>query len=244
MLQTGAEQAASYNALLPIADAQRAFQKRGGNLAVDTLLSIVADAGAEAVVGIRLLHKHNDISAGEIMLERNEVDDEGFALITSAVPCDVRPAVCNSWQITERGLVPIEFSQPGIVVAQFDMREHEDLFCRLSDAIIALGVEDILGPSLNYGAYVEAFAPSSGAAFLEKTDFENRANVVRYVNRSDAEFTNSAKTKWHAKRIVDSTGKATWMTACNCFCSVFPEGGHQGTTTHSYSNGDEEKESE
>jgi len=237
MVAISAGDSRSYNDLLPIAAAQRAFKERGGEVAVDKLLSIIAEAGAESTVGVRLLHKHNDLDPSEIMYETGTVDEKGFALVTSAVSRgDVRSGpVCNSWCLTGSEFTAVEFSEAHIIAPESDVTRHENLFHRLADAIVDLKVAAILGPCLNYSSYVEGFAPSPDAAFLEKTDFKNRANVVRYVLRSDAEFSNSAKTKWRAKRITDQIGRATWMTACNCFCSVFPDGsGHQGTTTHTY----------
>jgi hypothetical protein len=116
MFQLSAERSASYDALLTIREAQRAFRERDGDTAVDALLSIVSAAGAESVVGVRLLQKHKDISACEIMLEVDAVDDEGFALVTSAVAYDgVQPVVNNSWRMTQRDFTPVEFSACGSV---------------------------------------------------------------------------------------------------------------------------------
>jgi hypothetical protein len=234
-MQTGAEQSATYNTLLAIANAHRALNERGGEEVVGRLLSIVADAGLESTIGIRLLHKHNDISENEMMLETSAVDEEGFALTTGVVQRDELPGVvCNSWQFTNGKYIPVEFSNVNIVRSEFEMSDYDDVFDKLANAIVETNVSDILGPCLNYSDYVAQHAPSEKAAFLEKTDYENRANVVRYVLRSDPEFNNSAKTKWHAKKITDSSGKTIWMTACSCACSVAPEGGHLGTKTHRY----------
>lgn len=40
--------------------------------------------------------------------------------------------------------------------------------------------------------------------------------------------------KWCAQKEVDVDGKVRWINSCNRFCSVLPEGGHVGATSHSH----------
>lgn len=224
----------SYNSLLGIADANRQLTQLGGEKIVGELLSVVRDAGLQETIGIRLLHKHNDISVDEVMLEYTAIDDAGFALITSAQKSAGGVGmICNSWRSTVYGYIPVEFSWPGLLVSDdFSASEHGRFFEKLAEALKDLDAESLLGPSLNYGPYVASYSPATDAAFLERTDSDNRSNVVRYVLRDDVAFMNSAKTKWHAMQIINANGKLAWTTACNCFCSVLPQGGHQGTKTH------------
>lgn len=232
----------SYNSLFGIADANREWHKSGGDETVGNLLSVIADAGLGDVIGLRLLHKHNDIYGNELMLETAALDSEGFFLSTSPVDSLMDgQGVCNSWQLTKDGFVPVEFSTPSLLAEPyFDMHEHRETFEKLAKKITAFGVEKILGPCINYSKFVASYSPAADSAFLEKTDSDKRANVVRYVEMSDPNFLNSTKTKWHARKTLDASGAPKWLTACSCFCSVMPQGGHQGTTTHRYS-GDDEK---
>jgi hypothetical protein len=234
MTQIQVSNAKVYNKLMEVVAANRAFQERGGEDAVGRYLSIIAEGGLQDHLGIRLLHKHNDLADDEIMLETDVIDGEGFALVTAATPTSrPMPQVCNSWQATPHGYAPIEFSRAELVDPSFCNHKSRRVLATLADALNADGMADLLGPCVMYSRYVAQYAPLSDAAFLEKTDTTNRANVVRYVVRDDISFQNSAKTKWHAKMTTDAAGRTVWMTACNCFCSVLPEGGHQGTTTHS-----------
>lgn len=226
----------SYNTLLPIAAANRALAELGEEKIVGNLLSVIQRFGMEEKLGIRLLHKHNDISADEIMHESAYVDVEGFALTTKAV--SRRHAVevaANSWQLVGTEYLPVEFSDPPLVnSSNFNLAEHAEVLRELAAVLREAGAENLLGPCLHYGAYVDSQAPYLKSAFLEKTDFEDRANIVRFVELGDPAFTNSAKTKWRAVQVTDEAGNQVWTTACNCFCSVFPQGGHQGTKTHRY----------
>lgn len=135
-----------YNALVPITEAKRSFYERVGDAAVNTLLSIITDANAEAVVGIRLLHKHNDISPSEIMLEVARSDETGFALITAPESRDCAGRIMpNSWQLTNQGFVPVEFSQSGILSSGFHINENEDLFLDFVKPSRRLGFRISLG---------------------------------------------------------------------------------------------------
>ncbi|MBD3895946.1 hypothetical protein IEI94_08800 [Halomonas sp. ML-15] len=229
-------QAHSYNALLTIADANRALSRFDEDATVGRLLSVIQHYELQDKFGIRLLHKHNDILPSEVMYETSFIDSEGFALSTKAVAkSEVTSMVTNSWQFVGGEYLPVEFSDPLLVSdAKVDLEVYADALHEIRLILEETGTEGLLGPCLHYGPHVERHDPFQQSAFLEKTDFEDRANVVRYVDSGDPAFTNSAKTKWRAVQVVDADGNVAWTTACNCFCSVFPQGGHQGTTTHRY----------
>ncbi|TLX16247.1 hypothetical protein [Rhizobium sp. MHM7A] len=221
-----------YNSLLDIKDASLELRRCGGEAVVSKLLEVIYDAGLADEIGIRLLHKHNEIDAIEIMYETAVEDEEGFALVTSATRTSGTDFECNSWQLNKGKFVPVEFSDRQLV-RELDVTKAGPVFARLADVIKAQNVEHLLGPSLNYSEAVWGKSPTSDPALLEKTDFDERANVVRFVGRDEAIFIQSTKTKWYAKKVIDEDGNPSWLTACNCFCSVAPEGGHLGTQTHS-----------
>ncbi|MBC8647930.1 hypothetical protein GYM54_20615 [Pseudomonas sp. MTM4] len=228
--------ARSYNALNPISEATRILADLGEEETVGKLLSVIQRYRLQGELGIRLLHKHNDILDDEIMYESALFDTDGFALETKAIPkSECQALVANSWQLTGHVFMPVEFSDPALLVCpSFDIARHPDVLRELAQVLHETGAEYLLGPCLLYGTFVESHAPYQDSAFLEKTDTENRANVVRYVEMKDISFRNSAKTKWRAVQAIDDAGNLFWTTACNCFCSVFPSGGHQGTTSHRY----------
>lgn len=230
------QEAKSYNSLLPITAANLALVQLGEDEVVGRVLSVIHQAGLGDKLGVRLLHKHNDVFDDEVMHESVSVDDEGFALTTSATKCsEIDAMVPNSWQLVGDEYVPVEFSDPKLIENPlFDLSEHAEVFGAIANILRENSAEHILGPCLNYSSYVDDHAPYEKSAFLEKTDTDSRSNVVRYVELTDPSFVNSAKTKWRAVQVPDETGKLVWTTACNCFCSVSPKGGHEGTTTHRY----------
>jgi hypothetical protein len=231
-MHSGHDTSHSYNALLPIALASRALAARGGDAVVGELLNVISEAGFGGSVGIRLLHNHNEIEDGEIMLEQAVIDQDGYALVTSAERSELhRDCMSNSWQWNGEKFVPVEYSVRDLV-SDVDPDRLQSLFAALADKIEELQVQDLLGPCANYSDQVKLHSIGADSAFLEMTFEEERRNVIRYVSRNDVAFTNSAKTKWHAERVMDDSGNLVWMTACNCYCYVYPEGGHSGSTTH------------
>ncbi len=224
-----------YNSLLCVAEADRALNALGGENIVSQILSVFVSAGLEREFGIRLLHKHNDIVSGEVMLERSVVDDAGFALVTRpALSTETGQMLCNSWQLTETGFTPCEYSSTDIVFnPKLDLAETAPVFSLLATALRDFGVESILGPCRNYSECVDAHRPSVESKLLETTDEENRANVVRFVTPDDVGLVQSVKTKWHAEQVEGEVGKLMWAAGCKLVCSIIPETGkHQGTKTH------------
>lgn len=169
------------------------------------------------------------------MLETADYDDEGFYLATTATtPSYDYNMEVNSWRFEDDSIIPVEFSDKKLITSPFNLENHLKLLSLLSEKARELGVEKILGACLNYSDDVQSKIMQSDAAFLEKTSIEKRENLVRPVLRADKEFINSTKTKWYAKKSNNEDGNLSWTTACNCFCSVFPGGGHEGTKTHGY----------
>ncbi len=224
-----------YNALLGIEEAKRRLDELGGEEMLGRVLSVIGEAGLAESVGIRLLHKHNDVFGEEIMLEAVTEDEDGFALVTKPVAASAaNDFVCNSWQLSGDTFVPSEFSDRSVVESPtFEVVEHKTTFNRLAAVLHEYGAESVLGPCLNYSEEVLARRPQEDAKLLERIDSDNRANIVRFALADDPALRTSVKTKWKATRAVDETGKNSWAAACSCTCYAFPETGkHSGTHAH------------
>lgn len=222
-----------YNDLIDVSDSSARIEELGGDNFVGNFLSIIAEEGLAHRIGLRLLHKHNDITDDEIMCETLQADEEGPALVTTAVKRSSNvDCTVNSWRFLNNKMVPVEFSDADLLFDDIDSTALNNLFEKLGKALVDADASDLLGPCVNYAPTVTSLAPNQNSAFLEKTDIKTRSNIVRYVDRESVDFTVSVKTKWLAIRATDEGGEPAWITACTCFCAVFPEGGHQGTTYH------------
>lgn len=165
-----------YNSLLPVNEVHRLLIEKGEEVVVDKLLTIIADAGLADIFGIRLLHKHNNISPGQIMAEYETNDSEGYALVTKVTDFSEAPKLHpNSWKITTSGLKPIEYSEPNLLTETPRLEDIEKYISpRLEETIILYGVQDILGLSVNYNHRVMQHSTTPDAALLEKTNIEQK----------------------------------------------------------------------
>ena len=80
------------------------------------LLSVISVHGLSDKVGIRLLHKHNEIYPDEIMAEDYVIDSNGLGLITKATKIShlSERYVPNSWMLRGNSYIPVEFSEKSL----------------------------------------------------------------------------------------------------------------------------------
>lgn len=223
-----------YNSLLDVRNASALAETPAGRVTLDRLLSRIAEASMADRIAVRLLHKHNDLVDGERMREFLGYDEEGPALVTAAEAASEGNVRANSWMVKDGAVVPVEWSDAGLVQSPGNDDHLLGLFDRLAAELKTSGLDNVFGPALHYSNAIEQLKPTSTSALLEKTDRDGRANVLRFVERNSVDFHASVETKWSASRGIDTTGKPIWMASCTCFCSVSPNGGHLGTTTHRY----------
>lgn len=237
-MQTQSElECRSYNSLSDVADADETIKSRGREQIIHKLLSVILKHGLEEALGIRLLHKHNTIEPHEMMVANSLSDAKGFALVTQATRADsiARKIVPNSWQLVEQGYVASEFSHVHLVeTPDVGPATFPAVFVELAEMIKEFDLRNLLGPCLNYSSFVKSHSLGEGSIFLEETDYRERANIVRYVNREDAMTLTTRQTVWVAKREIMAGAKSPrFTTVCECQCSVLPDSGdHQGTHFH------------
>lgn len=108
-----------YNALYEVFEADLRLKSCTNEDVIPSFLSIIRRHYLESYVGIRLLHSHNSLKSQEVMAENFFIDDNGFALITSARPSAEigKDYVPNSWILLATGFVPMEFSHKKLVAS-------------------------------------------------------------------------------------------------------------------------------
>jgi hypothetical protein len=232
MFQSNAELGFAYNTLFDVYNANLALRRCGLTHALTPLIELIQSSGLEHVVCVRLLHKHNDILASERMVERAFIDAEGFGLSTQA--CDSTPVgyelLPNTWRLLHGCWIPVEFSDARLLCNRIvGPTHHSSFFSRLADILETYEVADLVGPSIRYSPLVESYRPSSDWYLLERTNRARRANVMRYILRSDVEAGPTIETKWVAS---PPSAEGRWMANVECACTVVPEGGHTGTHTY------------
>jgi hypothetical protein len=140
MRQSAIEASKSYNRLLDLKGATSKLFELGGEDTVGKILSVIKAQELEELISVRLLHKHNDISDQEIMLETAMIDEEGIALITAATARNsIGKTSCNSWQFIDGRYIEIEFSDPCLLVnSAFNIVDHKYSSGRNSRAVFKL----------------------------------------------------------------------------------------------------------
>lgn len=224
----------SYNSLLEVEAASNELHERDKFSILMSLLSILKKHDLEETIGLRLLHKHSDLKDFEIMVERQSIFEDKFALITQPLlPEYGENCVPNSWQLIESKFVPCEYSERELIRSAKDDLTKSDVFEELSERLIDLGVEHLLGPCLNYSKDISANYFEDKTVLLEITDFENRLNILQVINENQLQPQFTLETKWFYNTDTFQNSQYVASAKCTTVCSVFPNGtGHQGTTYH------------
>ena len=241
MRQSFASASHIYNHLSSVFESDARLEALGRRKTIDSLLSVISDYGLEQHVGIVLLHKHNEIYDGEMMVENLEIDDAGPALITRArhVHSISRPACPNSWQWSAGDFHACEFSYENLLSSSTINPSHEpEFFFRFGQALCDLQATELLGANVNVSTYVEGLRPSEDALLLESTALDERANVLRYVEPHTMDLPSFVETAWFATKPGNDSPKSPDKSkpkpqGCRRICpSVQNPPVHQGTYIH------------
>lgn len=246
MYSTTTSTTSAYNALSDVVVANQCLTSIGRQVAIDLLLAVIRAHSLEEVVGLRLLHKHNEIQPHEIMLEDAYIDQEGFSLITSATiaPLSLSNISPNSWILCDDGFVPFEFSQDALLQDSAVCPATYPLFFQeLAVAIRVAGLARLIGPALISSEFVHSHRPADADIMLELSAIDDRANVLRFAIANELSIGSPIETFWAAgcaDRPANSTPtepeKAKTERVCTRICpSVQNPPVHQGTYIHNQS---------
>lgn len=234
----------TYNRLATVFDADMALQCADRDTIIESLLDLIVDFDLHESVGLRLLHRHNDIGESEVMLEEARVDGQGLALITVACPAatiDSTVAV-NSWLLGEDDFVPMEYSRATLLESpEVCPASYPEFFAALAKRLRELKVEKWVGPALIESKSVSEHACGRNV-LLEQSAIDDRANVLRYVSSHEVEAISTVETFW-VSSIEAATKKTsvskeppktkTTKKVCKRICPLVQNPPvHQGTYIH------------
>ncbi len=141
----------TYNSLPSVAIASRNLE-RNGNLekVLEEGKKTVSDYDSVDFMGVRLLHRHNLLDLGEVMIEEFQTYEEAPALVTRNSSVDVsfegKPA---SWMGKFGGTFVFEYSTDKNVKEGFRyLKEHPSLFLQIKGILQSYDLEDILAPAI------------------------------------------------------------------------------------------------
>lgn len=219
----------SYNNLSTVFEANEYLNKHNTKQIFYELFEVIKKYNLENTVGVRLLHKHNDISSNEIMLEKSNFDEDGFALITQATTISEELTdesyVPNSWQLVNGRFIPMEFSHKKLLAdSEMNPENYANFFYDFEEILSKFHQEKILSPAILASTYVMNYSDID-SIMIELSALDDRANILRYTK----EYNNIdyIETFWS---ISDSD---TTIKGCQRICpSVQNPPVHQGTFIH------------
>ena len=234
----------TYNHLPDVFEADRDLTAFGRDIAVDALLQVIRTHSLDSSVGLRLLHKHNLIGEGELMVEDAVVDDNGFALITRASSAseECSGIVPNSWVLTDAGFIPMEYSNDTLIQdSTICPKTRPEFFAELATVLRKLGLSGLIGAALLSSDIVEANRPDGATVMLELSALDDRANVLRFVSIEDVPLNSTIETFWRSNSDSEKPNKLAESApatpqpqrVCTRICpSVQNPPVHQGTFIH------------
>jgi hypothetical protein len=193
-------QTEAYNALLDVSVAhdQLSCHKTSP---IDSLLAVIRAHRLERAIGLRLLHKHHELQASEVMIEDAVVDKAGFALITRATELSKAGDdwVANSWMLCNDGFVAFEHSRKQLLRdPSISPASHPEFFTAFAQELIRTGTAGLLAPALTSSSKVEGLRPQEHDVMIETTALDDRANVLRFARAEEANGPSSVQTFWLA----------------------------------------------
>jgi hypothetical protein len=226
----------AYNALPDVLDADRWLERQGRSDILDPLCAIILKHGLERVYGIRLLHSHHPVYAGEAMVEDEELLTDADALTTRAVAiaqCGTRVAA-NSWRLVDGDWLPVEYSADALVLETDPIERHPAFTAEFAIALEAVGATGKLGLCAARRRFYDRYAGDAyarGHALLETTDPTRRANVLRFADVSGYSPENLIQTVWLAMAEDDDGGNKC-IALCGIHCAILVLCGEDNSGGH------------
>lgn len=149
---------------------------------------ILAKNNLHDVIGISLIHRHNDLSDSEIMFQYSEqLDDGTTALVTARTSIiDIHEPICPmNWRVnTNDSIEPLEYclSSDSELGEDF-FTKNQPIFSDVAEVLERNNIEKLLGLSLLRAS--ELGEASSKYIAVEYTDSKRGTNIVTLRQRDE-----------------------------------------------------------
>lgn len=203
---------ATYNGLPSVEEANEGLLSLGKT---DDFLaeagSLIAAYDSVNFLGVRLIHQHNTLADGEIMLEEFKSDEGQPAIITSNKSVETEGSIPASWLITSSGLKAFEYSTDAASLAGFHyLNEHPEALRIVTSTLQKYALESYLAPSVLMLDALKYFEPSDHlvetSRTVERDGREIHENVVKGVSNDVYSKLQVAQTSW---LFTDASGTAS-----------------------------------
>ncbi len=187
----------AYNALPSSLVASKALERKGTlEKVLEEGKRVLQEYDSVDFMGVRLLHRHNDLKAGEVMVQTFEVDEKGPSFVTQNCALEAFPNTYPaSWVLGQRQTSVFEYSTDENVRegGQY-LEEHPSLFLKIEGVLRSNQLEEVLAPSIVSRSVYPQFAESDFLMEYNKT--QKTESGVRYLSilrpSSEKDFKSSA----------------------------------------------------
>jgi hypothetical protein len=223
---------ATYNSLPSVEEANDSLLSLGKT---DDFLaeasSLIAGYDSVNFLGVRLIHQHNTLADGEIMLEEFKYDEGRPAIITSNSSIDAEGSIPASWLITPSGLRAFEYSTDVASLAGFQyLTEHPETLRIVISTLQKYALQSYLAPSVVTLDSFKYFEPSDRLVETSRTvvrgSREIHENIVKAVPSDVFSTLDVIKTSWHLNPVPG------YELSCTKYCMQNNSGRHTGTRYH------------
>lgn len=231
-MQSNAVLIDAYNNLPELDEADFALEESKKSDIINELINIIVRNGLESTVGVRLLHKHNILYEGELMIEDCFVGDE-FTLVTKAENSQKlnKDYVPNSWALRGGEYVPIEFSARNLLTdIEINPDTHPKFFRELAEVLQSHGVDGVLGPSVLGSDFIESHRPKGHSILAEVSNYDERSNILMFARPEANVVGKAVQTHWCVS--PDSSSGVVTMVCTRICPSIGNPPKHQGTYQH------------
>lgn len=212
---------AAYNGLMDVSTADRRLWSRQDREAFfQEAGTLICENGLQESVGLCLLHNHNAVAEGHIMVESFETDTYATpALVMAHTPRDqARQPVPVALKVGDGGLLPLEYSSVDLAHRNYRLLQEagEDFVAAFCDVVTRNGFEDLVGLSV---LRVDALDRQPDEELVERTDSARVANVLRAHDTVEAPNINHVQTSWVFDK-VEATAASNCVTKCLAKCAT------------------------
>lgn len=180
-----------YNALPSVEEADDILRNAGKAEILSRLAAVVDRHNACGKIGLRLLHKHNEVASGETMLEREIVADGQPGLRTEKSN-DLSDAHPNSWMLVNGNAYPLEYT---VGPARDTEDQFAELFSELESELAALKLNSFIGPWIPPTEFIEKYG-QDGHLLVEISDESSTTNTLTFAPARDLRPDSFIETSW------------------------------------------------
>lgn len=210
---------ALYNALPPVVSADKTFsEKTDAGLFFESAAELVCRFDLEKYIGVCLLHNHNKLEDGEVMVESFEYLGDGrpalvMALTKSPESREIVPVVWKLQKVSgKHRFIPLEHAtQEQAKVGYQRLVENQTFLSEFKSLLLEFDYQDIIGLTILRD---DVLPKKADEHLVERIHAKRVANVVTAEQRTDETPDNFVVTNWFFVKRMANAGSECVKGVC------------------------------